>query len=366
MSDHEYKHHEHRSDGHSHHHGHGHHRHHRNPQKARRERMINIMTVVLVAAVVVVAGVIVIRGLGNREVNTTAERESTTGAYRNITVDGKDYEFNNLIQTVLYIGVDSEGAMETSQAYGSAPRSDTVMLFVLDEYQKKLSILSFNRNSMLEIEQYDVSGNRLTPVTKQLAYAFAAGNGGSRSADITVDTISDLLGGIPIDRYLVMNRSSIPYINQMLGGVTVTLPDDSLADEFPGFTEGTTVTLTDEEAEAFVRYRDTDVAFSNDERMERQRVYVLAAINKLKDTLLKDPENTWEELNDSQVSDYILTDITRGQYLDFVNILGNLDLSQANFYIPEGVSDDSEELEKYYINENSLKQLVLDIFYLED
>lgn len=111
-----------------HEHRHQHHKHHRNEQKARRERMINIMTVILVAAVVVAAGVIIIRGLGDREVNTTAERESNTGAYRDITVDGKEYEFNNLIETVLYIGIDSEGAMETSQAYGSAPRSDVVMI----------------------------------------------------------------------------------------------------------------------------------------------------------------------------------------------------------------------------------------------
>lgn len=348
-----------------HEHRHQHHKHHRNEQKARRERMINIMTVILVAAVVVAAGVIIIRGLGDREVNTTAERESNTGAYRDITVDGKEYEFNNLIETVLYIGIDSEGAMETSQAYGSAPRSDVVMLVVMDKYHKTLSILSFNRNTMLEMRQYDVEGNPLTSVDKQLAYAFASGNGGTRSCEITVDAISDLLGGIPVDRYVVMNRSSLPYTNQMLGGVTVTLPDDSLAKQFPGLTAGTTVTLTDEQAAAFIRYRDTDQAFSNNARMERQKVFVLGAIDKLQENALQDPEKTWEQMNDSNMSDYVMTNITRGQYLNYVNILEDLDLSQPNFYIPEGVSDDSEELEKYYINENSLKQLILDIFYLE-
>lgn len=349
-----------------HEHRHQHHKHHRNEQKARRERMINIMTVILVAAVVVAAGVIIIRGLGDREVNTTAERESNTGAYRDITVDGKEYEFNNLIETVLYIGIDSEGAMETSQAYGSAPRSDVVMLVVMDKYHKTLSILSFNRNTMLEIRQYDVEGNPLTPVEEQLAYAFAAGNGGTRSCEITADAISDLLGGIPVDRYVVMNRSSLPYINQMLGGVTVTLPDDSLARQFPGLTAGNTVTLTDEQAAAFVRYRDTDQAFSNNDRMERQKVFVLGAIDKLEENVLQDPEQTWEQMNDSNMSDYVMTNITQGQYLNYVNILEDLDLSQPNFYIPEGESDDSEELEKYYINENSLKQLILDIFYLEE
>lgn len=355
---------------HGHHHGsrghHDSHRHHGNSRQRRREKRINILTTALVAAVVVVIGLIVINGLWGNDVDTTASRVSNTGAYRNLTVDGKNYRYNNLIENVLYIGIDSEGAMETSQAYGSAPRSDVVMLVVMDKYHKTLSILSFNRNTMLEIRQYDVEGNPLTPVEEQLAYAFAAGNGGTRSCEITADAISDLLGGIPVDRYVVMNRSSLPYINQMLGGVTVTLPDDSLARQFPGLTAGNTVTLTDEQAAAFVRYRDTDQAFSNNDRMERQKVFVLGAIDKLEENVLQDPEQTWEQMNDSNMSDYVMTNITQGQYLNYVNILEDLDLSQPNFYIPEGESDDSEELEKYYINENSLKQLILDIFYLEE
>lgn len=355
---------------HGHHHGsrghHDSHGHHGNSRQRRREKRINILTTVLIAAVVVVVGLIVINGLRGNDVDTTASRVSNTGAYRNLTVDGKNYRYNNLIENVLYIGIDSEGAMETSQAYGSAPRSDVVMLVVMDKYHKTLSILSFNRNTMLEIRQYDVEGNPLTPVEEQLAYAFAAGNGGTRSCEITADAISDLLGGIPVDRYVVMNRSSLPYINQMLGGVTVTLPDDSLARQFPGLTAGNTVTLTDEQAAAFVRYRDTDQAFSNNDRMERQKVFVLGAIDKLEENVLQDPEQTWEQMNDSNMSDYVMTNITQGQYLNYVNILEDLDLSQPNFYIPEGESDDSEELEKYYINENSLKQLILDIFYLEE
>lgn len=355
---------------HGHHHGsrghHDSHGHHGNSRQRRREKRINILTTVLIAAVVVVVGLIVINGLRGNDVDTTASRVSNTGAYRNLTVDGKNYRYNNLIENVLYIGIDSEGAMETNQAYGSAPRSDVVMLVVMDKYHKTLSILSFNRNTMLEIRQYDVEGNPLTPVEEQLAYAFAAGNGGTRSCEITADAISDLLGGIPVDRYVVMNRSSLPYINQMLGGVTVTLPDDSLAQQFPGLTAGNTVTLTDEQAAAFVRYRDTDQAFSNNDRMERQKVFVLGAIDKLEENVLQDPEQTWEQMNDSNMSDYVMTNITQGQYLNYVNILEDLDLSQPNFYIPEGESDDSEELEKYYINENSLKQLILDIFYLEE
>ena len=202
---------------HGHHHGsrghHDSHRHHGNSRQRRREKRINILTTVLIAAVVVVVGLIVINGLRGNDVDTTASRVSNTGAYRNLTVDGKNYRYNNLIENVLYIGIDSEGAMETSQAYGSAPRSDVVMLVVMDKYHKTLSILSFNRNTMLEIRQYDVEGNPLTPVEEQLAYAFVR-NGGPK-LEITADAISDLWEEFrSID--MCHERSSLPYINQML------------------------------------------------------------------------------------------------------------------------------------------------------
>lgn len=350
------------------HHSHGsHHTHHRHRSKEqkRKEKIANVLTVGLIALIVVIIGLIIVRGLRDKEVDTKAERESTTGAYREITVDGKKYEYNSRIKSVLYIGIDSEGPITTNKAYGDAPRSDVLMLMVMDEYQKKLSVISFNRNTMALMRQYDVEGNRLSPAEKQLAFAFAGGEGGKNSAQITADAISDLLGGIPVDRYVVMNRSSIPYINQLLGGVTITLPDNSLADRFPDLKKGATVTLTDEQAEAFVRYRESDKAFSNNERMERQKIFLLACIDKMQDSLLDNAEATYDKVNDSEMADYVMTNITRSQYLNYVNVLGNLNLSEPNFYIPEGGDDNSEELEKHYINEDSLTKILLDVFYLE-
>ena len=356
---------EHRSHHGSHGH-HGHHRSHRTREQKRKEKLTNALTIVLVAVVVAALGLMIIQGLRGRNVNTSADKVSTTGAYRHITVDGKNYAYNERIKSVLYIGIDSEGVIEPGTAYGSAPRSDVVMLMVMDEYQKKLSVISFNRNTMTEMRQYDVSGNRPNSAEKQLAYAFADGEGGKKSAETTMDAISNLLGGIPVDRYVVMNRSSIPYINELLGGVTITLPDDSLADRFPDLKKGATVTLTDEQAEAFVRYRESDKAFSNNDRMERQKVFLLACIDKMQDSLLADAQGTWNKVSKGAIADYVMTNVTENQYLTYVNVLGNLDLSEPNFYIPEGEDDDSEELEKHYINEDSLTKILLDIFYLEE
>lgn len=54
-----------------------------------------------------------------------------------------------------------------------------------------------------------------------------------------------------------MNMDGIAALTDFVGGVEITVPDSSLEDVNPDFKEGSTVTLTGENAEQFVHYRDT-------------------------------------------------------------------------------------------------------------
>lgn len=57
-----------------------------------------------------------------------------------------------------------------------------------------------------------------------------------------------------------MNMDGISTITDFVGGVEITVPDNSLEEVNPDFKEGASVTLTGENAEQFVRYRDTEKA----------------------------------------------------------------------------------------------------------
>ena len=81
-----------------------------------------------------------------------------------------------------------------------------------------------------------------------------------------------LLLGESIDFYVAMNMDGISELNDLAGGVTVTLEDDFSSID-PAMTKGTTLTLHGDQAETFVRSRMTVGDGTNASRMERQEAF---------------------------------------------------------------------------------------------
>lgn len=77
-----------------------------------------------------------------------------------------------------------------------------------------------------------------------------------------------------------MDMEDIATLNDALGGVTVTLEED-FTQEDPSMIPGTTMTLTGNQAEIFVRYRATVADGTNANRMKRQRTYMTAVLEML-------------------------------------------------------------------------------------
>ncbi|MCC8047103.1 MAG: LCP family protein [Clostridiales bacterium] len=281
--------------------------------------------------------------------------------YRNITYNGQDYQYNNLVTSILVIGVDSTGTMEQT-AYTEAPRADSVNLVVIDKYNEKITILAFNRNTQTEVHRYTVAGTDRGTYTTFLCYAYTYGDGLEVSCENVVTAVEDLLGGIPIDEYVAANVSSLSYINSMVGGVTVTVPNDDLSDEYPELSSGAVVTLDDSNIEAFLRSRDLYSHFSNDSRMERQRAFMTAYADQFIDCVSEDLEGVWDGLQ--QVDDYAVTSITRSQYITLANLLGSIDFDEIEYITPEGEDVVGEEHDEFYIDEEALMDTIIDLFYI--
>ena len=104
----------------------------------------------------------------------------------------------------------------------------------------------------------------------------AYGDGEDKSCRLVAEAVSQLLEDIPIQKYISSDLSSISQINDLVGGVTVTVPGDDLEYLGARFKKGRTLKLEGEMAEQFVRSRNTEEDFSNAGRMERQKVYLTA------------------------------------------------------------------------------------------
>ena len=86
------------------------------------------------------------------------ETESQSGI---IEEDGKKYKLNPDIKTVLFMGVDKEEKADLGNNPGENGQSDSLNLLVLNKEEKTAQIIQISRDSMVGIDIYDVTGNRL-------------------------------------------------------------------------------------------------------------------------------------------------------------------------------------------------------------
>lgn len=284
------------------------------------------------------------------------------GGYRTITWKDKEYQYNSLITTILYAGLDSTAPLKASETYSNKARADSVSGVILDKKKKKMSILALNRDTMTEIRRYTRTGEDMGTYVSHLGYAYSYGDGGEVSCEDLKEAVEKLLG-ISIDEYAVTNQSSITSINDLVGGVTVTVPNDDLAAMYPELKKGAVVTLDDSNVKDFLQHRDTAADFSNEGRIERQQAYVTAYVDLLKNRLASEPDQLWQEIG--QMNDYLQTSITKNKYLSLARLLEKVSFTDADYYRPTGKDSAGELHDEFYVDEDALRQLVIDLFYEE-
>ena len=294
---------------------------------------------------------------GKEEPQPSANVESQSQANLNIVEwNGKKYTYNTNLENILFLGIDQDEAFQEEYLAGDAGQADCIMLLSLNKETNQASVIQINRNTMAELDLYDLNGNKGGSQQGQLCLQYAYNIGGSSSCWSMVQTVRDVLFGLPIDGYFAMDMAGIPEINDALGGVNVTMNADYTMIH-PDFAAGNTVHLTGELAERFVRYRDIDEFDSVSNRMERQVDYVTAMIGSLK-------EHGGSELYDILVpylDTYIITDMDAEQ----MNALASYDYQSDQIQYLPGETIMGEKYEEYHLDDDALMDMIIETFYTE-
>ena len=296
--------------------------------------------------------------------NALENREEGEVSYRKIEVDGQTYRYNTGITNILYMGVDTESAdeadVETAQAAGQA---DAIMLLSVDRRTRDVQIIAIPRDTMTKIRMYDNAGNYLGKATQHLSLAYAYGDGEDKSCRLVAEAVSQLLEDIPIQKYISSDLSSISQINDLVGGVTVTVPGDDLEYLGARCKKGRTLKREGEMAEQFVRSRNTEEDFSNAGRMERQKVYLTAYLEKLQERANEDMEGLLSDIED--LEDLTVSNLTATDLEQLLTILSENDLNEENYHILEGEDRLGELHDEFYADEEKLQELILDLYYVK-
>lgn len=293
----------------------------------------------------------------NQESSSTTETNSFNG-YHYVEHNGKKYKFNSSIASILFMGVDSSDG-------GGIGQVDTIELFLLNRNDQTMQVVSLSRDIMTPIRLFDVAHNDLGWDTNHLALAYAYGSTPLNGAMLTCQAVSRLLNNIPINYFVAVDLTKLPLVHNVVGELSVEVPNDSLVEINPDWSKGSIITITNDNVELFLRSRDSDINYSNNDRMQRQMAYLNAFFAKISEMLNKDFDNTVSRLYN--LSKDLITNISLSDIESFSNMLISYSYDQQNdFYSIEGENKLGEFHDEFYVNQEKLLELLINLFYKEE
>ena len=280
-----------------------------------------------------------------------------TGASKTIIRDGKSYFPRQDITVMLVMGIDENGPAVDSGYNRNPGAADVLFLVIFDETNRETTVLQLNRDTMLDMSTLSIEGKYAGTYYGQLALAHTYGGGMEDSCLNVKDTLENFLHGLTIDYYISMRMDALAILNDAVGGVTVT-DDFSKVDPTIGMGE---VTLRGSQAENFIRTRKDVGDQKNVSRMQRQVEYVegfLEAFRAMETENVNFVLETYEA-----AAPYLVSNCP-------VNTLSTMidryeDYKLAGVISPEGENVIGEEYYEFYVDEEKLDQLILQLFYAE-
>ena len=271
---------------------------------------------------------------------------------------GETYKYNDHLSNYLFLGIDTREAVDTYQSQADAGQADAIFLVSMDRATEKIKVLFIPRDSMTRIEVFNPAGKSLGMTTDHINIQYAYGDGKEKSCELMKTAVSDMLDGLPIQGYCSMNMDGISVITDFVGGIQLTIPDDSLADVNPKYKKGAVVDITGETAEQFVRYRDIDKTQSALVRQERQKTFLQALVQKAQEKAGEDAGFV-TGLYDS-VKSYTVTNM--GNDI-FAKLLAASQNGITDTETVPGEGTHGENFDEYHIDEDALSDLIISMFY---
>ena len=334
------------------------------PKKRNKNRRKRIAAVLVICGVLAIVAVFA-AGIWKQQRKAHMETDSASvsseeNTSESITYKGKTYVYNDHLSNYLFMGIDTKGDMETAES-GNAGQADAIFLTSMDRVTKEMQVISIPRDTMTEIEMFSVSRKSLGLMENHINLQYAQGDGKTESCELMKTAVSKLLGGIPVHGYCSVNMDGIPVMTEAAGNVQVVIPDNSLEEVNPEFTEGAEVTLTKDNVEQFVRYRNTGREQSALVRQDRQKIFIEAYMKKAQEQYAKDASfvtGLYESMKP-----YMVTNI--GNDL-FVKLLSAAQEGKSSVHTLPGKGAQGEYFDEYRVDEEALQEMIISVFYRED
>lgn len=263
------------------------------------------------------------------------------------------------IKTYLFMGVDQRGELTKVTKYDGTGQCDVLKLVVLDDSNKTYKTLTINRDTMVDMLVYNENGESIGEMNGQIALAHTNGDVADFGSKVTKEVVSQFLKNQAIDGYVALNMDAIYTLNNLAGGVTVTIKDDfSKSDKTLKI--GETVKLNDSQAFHYIHDRKNVADGTNENRMARQEEYLKGLKTIYIDKFEQD--NKFIETVYNEVKEYMNTDLTLSKMSKIALKLSEYKELEGPTLEGTGKMGDYGFVE-FTVNDDSLNNAIIDLFY---
>ena len=212
---------------------------------------------------------------------------------------------------------------------------------------------------MTTVNVLGMFGNSAGSRVMQICLSHGYGMDRQERCKNSIKAVEGLLNCPEIDLYTEIPLDAIASLNDLLGGVTVTLEDDFTAAD-PAMRKGATLTLTGEQAITLVRRRMDVADGTNEARMTRQREFMDAAVPLIRDKI--DESSGFVTTMIDTLSPYLTTNMARGRMINEINRSYHYEVEPVQ-YLSGEYSIGEDGFMEFHANEQSIVDFVLDAFY---
>ena len=323
-----------------------------------KKKHLKYVAIILMVVFLIAAGLMLLE-LWERGRDDFAASDAQDGV---VTYNGQQYVRKETVETFLVLGLDKYAGADASDSHGSGVQADFLMLFVFDNETKQCTALHINRETMTDVNQLSIGGTAVVATyTKQiaLAYNYVEDDNDKIRCGNTKNSVETLLHGAKVNHYLSLTMDFVPAINDLVGGVEVTVLDD-----FSGIdstlVKGEKVTLMGEQALRYVRTRYGLEDSTNSTRMVRQQQYINALYDKVVSRMAADEAFVYDLV---QMTDaYLVYDSSDQKMQKFAEKFGEYEFLGIREI--EGESRPGAEFMEFYPDEDALWEVVTDLFYV--
>lgn len=277
---------------------------------------------------------------------------------------GKIYRYKEDMINILCMGIDkkTEKMEKAAAESGEGGQADAIFLLSLNPKGGEMKIFGISRDTMTPIDNYDTEGNLIGQGVNHLALAYSYGDGEEKSCEMMSKAVSELLYGLPIQGYVAVNLQAVSKVNDAVGGVEVTIPED-LTDIAPGFTKDSKIILNGEQAILYIQKRNQKILGGNDLRMQRQKQYMISFLKAAQKAIKNQPVlplTLYQELTEQMV-----TDIGVDQAVYLMTVMLDSKFKSEDIVMLPGKTEKGVYYEEFHIDEDALYDLMIDHFYTE-